>query len=937
MGKESKDRDRREKDRKKDRDREKDRERDKKKGRKRSRSRERHRSRSPREKRKRESKETKAQSESSSNDDDYTMDDILAMKTTDQSALLQKMALHQKKAWTLDDEDEELLEDVQTLDQNNAIQAVTAALGTDNIKPNNVKKEVEDDEDPLDAFMAGISKQVSKKPPPAPAPAPAKGKGKVVTLKAVETDTKKGEIMEADDNQDVVVDDVDIQKVASLTTKGRLLAQTDHEKIYYRPFRKAFYTETSDIARMSKVDVEAYREELDGIKVRGKKVPKPIKTWAQCGVDFKTLQVLKRFSYEKPTPIQTQAIPAILSGRDVIGIAKTGSGKTLAFLLPMFRHVLDQDPLADMDGPIAIIMAPTRELAMQTWKEANKFAKVLDLRVVCVYGGVGISEQIADLKRGAEIIVCTPGRMMEMLAANSGKVTNLRRTTYLVLDEADRMFDMGFEPQVMKIVENIRPDRQTVLFSATFPRQMEALAKKTLKDAVEIQVGGRSVVCSDVVQNAVILEEHQKLLKLLELLGIYYEQGSVIIFVDKQEKADTVLNELILNGYSSCASLHGGIDQFDRDSTITDFKNGTIKIMVATSVAARGLDVKGLILVVNYDCPNHYEDYVHRVGRTGRAGNRGYAYTFVLAEGQERMAGEVCRAFESAGSTPPEELKVMFEKFKEEMAAQGKEVHLGGKGFTGSGFKYDEAEAEAVASKKTMAKLVAGMEAGDDDEDDTYQEMEKLCKSKRRLVNGNMPALRIDEGPPANPAAVESKKEAAAKIAARIAAEKIVQNPEKDNATKTAEAILRGDGQQVGLSSKNKAQKIAEQLNSRLNHIADESMALIGTSEETEYFEEELEINDFPQQVRYKICSRDNLRHINEYADVGISVKGTYYPEKRQPKPGDDRKLYLFLEARTELNLRKAKEEIFRIMKEAMRNLAVQTQRQPVGGRYNVF
>ncbi|XP_028519678.1 probable ATP-dependent RNA helicase DDX46 [Exaiptasia diaphana] len=211
-------------------------------------------------------------------------------------------------------------------------------------------------------------------------------------------------------------------------------------------------------------------------------------------------------SYEKPTPIQAQAIPAIMSGRDMIGIAKTGSGKTLAFLIPMFRHVKDQPPLERDEGPIGIVMTPTRELAIQIHRECKKFCKALNLRTVCVYGGTGISEQIAELKRGAEIIVCTPGRMIDMLTANNGRVTNCRRCTYLVLDEADRMFDMGFEPQVMRIIDCIRPDRQTVMFSATFPRQMEALARRILDKPVEIQVGGRSVVCSDVDQNVVIVK-----------------------------------------------------------------------------------------------------------------------------------------------------------------------------------------------------------------------------------------------------------------------------------------------------------------------------------------------------------------------------------------------------------------------------------------------
>ncbi|CDH93274.1 RNA helicase [Caenorhabditis elegans] len=342
----------------------------------------------------------------------------------------------------------------------------------------------------------------------------------------------------------------------------------------------------------------------------------------------------------------------------------------------------------------------------------RKFKKNFYIEVACTYGGVGISEQIADLKRGAEIVVCTPGRMIDVLAANSGKVTNLRRVTYLVLDEADRMFDKGFEPQIMKVVNNIRPDKQTVLFSATFPRHMEALARKVLDKPVEILVGGKSVVCSDITQNAVICAEHQKFLKLLELLGMYYEEGSSIVFVDKQEKADDIVDQLMRTGYNSVAPLHGGIDQHDRDSSIADFKTGVIKVLVATSVAARGLDVKNLILVVNYDCPNHYEDYVHRVGRTGRAGRKGYAYTFVLPEHQEKMAGEICRAFETAGCKPPADLKAMFERFKSEMAAEGKEVKLGGKGFEGSGYKYDEGEAEADANKKRMTRLTAQLQRG---------------------------------------------------------------------------------------------------------------------------------------------------------------------------------------------------------------------------------
>ncbi|VDO66377.1 unnamed protein product, partial [Haemonchus placei] len=826
----------------------------------------------------------------------------------------------EKKMWSLeDDEDDDLQEAVGSSD-------VKPEAATENgTEQKQAAAQVEDDEeDPLDAFMSGLRKDLQKDRPT--------GGVRVVNINTSK-EKEKGLVLENEDRSDFVVEDIDMEQVpASLCHKGRMLPTTDHSKVYYRPFRKDFYVETPEIAKMTKEEVKAYREELDGIEVKGNKCPKPIKTWAQCGVEFKILQQLKKLGYTKPTPIQAQAIPCIMAGRDLIGIAKTGSGKTLAFLLPMFRHILDQPELEELDGPIAIIMSPTRELAMQTWKEANKFAKVLDIRVVCVYGGVGISEQIADLKRGAEVIVCTPGRMIDMLAANSGKVTNLRRVTYLVLDEADRMFDMGFEPQVMKIINNIRPDRQTVLFSATFPRQMEALARKILEKPIEIQVGGKSVVCADVTQNAVICEEHQKLLKLLELLGMYYEEGNVLVFVDKQEKADDIVAQLMRNGYS-CAPLHGGIDQFDRDSTITDFKNGTIKILVATSVAARGLDVKNLILVVNYDCPNHYEDYVHRVGRTGRAGNKGYAYTFILPEHQERMAGEVCRAFETAGAKPPPELKVMFEKFKAEMAAQGKTVHLGGKGFAGSGYKYDEDEAEAEATKKKMTRLVCGMEHGADDDDELDEQLSMMIKSKRRVVEGQM-----GQGSLKKTSDVEDKVAKAKAMAEKLATLRNLNAPaEKDAAQKAAEAIMKGgDMAPIEMTSKMIAKQLADKLNEKLNYLGGEALPEMNQEEEWQYFEEELDINDFPQQVRYRVCSRESLGHISEFADVGISVKGSHYPPGKEPKDGE-RKLYLLLEARHERNLKCAKEEIIRIMKDAFRQLTAQMQRSGPTGRYKVF
>lgn len=604
-----------------------------------------------------------------------------------------------KSSWNLEDEDDD--EEETEL----------------NLKRKQKEAEEEEEEDPLDAYMKEIytkkrstvkvampkklksesiksesdtvkmDTEVKNEENPVPVPEVPQKKVMIMSGVAKKTDTskQKGLIMEQDldgleydsDEEAAKMSQRDSESLESLAANGvpkiktkSEMVCTDHSKVYYRPFRKNFYVEVPEIAKMTQLELERYRLELEDIKVKGKNCPKPVRNWSQCGVSYKVSECLKKNLFEKPTPIQAQGIPIIMSGRDMIGIAKTGSGKTLAFLLPLFRHVLDQPELEADDGPIGIIMTPTRELAMQIAKEAKKFTKYLNINVVAIYGGTNISEQIAELKRGTEIIVCTPGRMIDMLAANNGRVTNLRRVTYVVLDEADRMFDMGFEPQVNKILENIRPDRQTVMFSATFPKKMEDLARKALIKPIEITIGGRSTVCKDVEQHVVVIEDDHKYLKLLELLGFFQESGSVIIFVDKQEDADDLVKNLLKNSYP-CMALHGGVDQCDRESIIGFFKNQNMPLLVATSIAARGLDVKDLILVVNYDCPNHYEDYVHRCGRTGRAGNKGFAYTFITPE-QRKYAGHLITALECSGTPVPDELKQMWEDYVKEMEAQGK-------------------------------------------------------------------------------------------------------------------------------------------------------------------------------------------------------------------------------------------------------------------------
>ncbi|KAJ4462725.1 putative DEAD-box ATP-dependent RNA helicase 42 [Paratrimastix pyriformis] len=482
--------------------------------------------------------------------------------------------------------------------------------------------------------------------------------------------------------------------------KRKEMPVIDHSAMDYLPFRKNFLIEPPEVRAMTDAQVAVLRQELEGIRIKGKDCPRPLKNWEMMGLNDRILYVLKeKLGFKQPTPIQAQAIPAIMAGRDVIASAKTGSGKTLAYVLPMLRHVLDQPRVELGEGPIALIIAPTRELAVQIYHDARKLAIACGLRVLCAYGGSGISEQIAELKRGAEVVVCTPGRMIDLLCANSGRVTNLKRASYVVLDEADRMFDMGFIPQVTRIMENVQPDRQTVL-SAT-PRQLEALARQILKRPLEIIVGGKSVVCSDVTQQVLMVDEQNKFVRLLEILKEHHNRGQVIVFVAQQEKADGLFKQLVQAGYS-CMPLHGGRDQADRDSTITDFKNGEINILVATSVAARGLDVKSLVLVVNYECPNHLEDYVHRVGRTGRAGNKGTAITFVTPE-EEKYAPDLVRALQESKAAIPEDLKKMAEDFQAKLSQNLAHAHSSG--FGGKGFKFDETEAAQKDAELTAQKI----------------------------------------------------------------------------------------------------------------------------------------------------------------------------------------------------------------------------------------
>nr|AAD46404.1 ethylene-responsive RNA helicase [Solanum lycopersicum] len=393
------------------------------------------------------------------------------------------------------------------------------------------------------------------------------------------------------------------------------------------PFEKNFYVESPSIAAMTEGEVEEYRRRRE-ITIEGRDVPKPIKSFHDVGFPDYVLQEIEKAGFTEPTPIQAQGWPMALKGRDLIGIAETGSGKTIAYLLPAIVHVNAQPILDHGDGPIVLVLAPTRELAVQIQQEATKFGASSRIKNTCIYGGVPKGPQVRDLQKGVEIVIATPGRLIDMLESNH---TNLRRVT-IVLDEADRMLDMGFEPQIRKCISDT-PDRQTLYWSATWPKNVNHV----------------SSACGNRLGD----QKYNKLVKLLEDIM----DGSRILIFRTLKGCDQVTRQLRMDGWPAL-SIHGDKSQAERDWVLSEFKAGKSPIMTATDVAARGLDVKDVKFVINYDFPGSLEDYVHRIGRTGRAGASGTAYTFFTAA-NARFAKDLVNILEEAGQKVSPELAKM--------------------------------------------------------------------------------------------------------------------------------------------------------------------------------------------------------------------------------------------------------------------------------------
>jgi ATP-dependent RNA helicase RhlE len=350
-------------------------------------------------------------------------------------------------------------------------------------------------------------------------------------------------------------------------------------------------------------------------------IPKMDTAFTQLGLSDALAFGVQEMGYLTPTPIQAQAIPFILAGRDVIGSAQTGTGKTAAFALPIIQRLGAHGALR------VLILEPTRELALQVEEAFQKFAKFTDLRVTIVYGGVGYGKQLEDLKSGMDILAATPGRLLDHLEQGN---CSLEQIDILVLDEVDRMLDMGFLPDVKRIVAKCPKARQTLFFTATLPAEIEQLAAWALRDPAKVEIG-RTHSAADTVSHAFYPVVATQKFELLQLLLERTDFKSVLIFCRTRMGADRIANRLVSKGHT-VGVLHSDRSQRERIEALDGFKTGKFEVLVATDIAARGLDIAGVSHVINYDVPENAEDYVHRIGRTGRAQNTGDAFTMVTEE-----------------------------------------------------------------------------------------------------------------------------------------------------------------------------------------------------------------------------------------------------------------------------------------------------------------
>ncbi|KAK6128320.1 hypothetical protein DH2020_037934 [Rehmannia glutinosa] len=390
------------------------------------------------------------------------------------------------------------------------------------------------------------------------------------------------------------------------------------------------------------------------ITVTGDKVPQPFTSFGATGFPPEILREAQQAGFSAPTPIQAQSWPVALQGRDIVAIAKTGSGKTLGYLIPGFIHLKERRNNPRL-GPTVLVLSPTRELATQIQDEAVKFGRSSKITCTCLYGGAPKGPQLKDLDRGVDIVVATPGRLNDILEMR--RVT-LHQVSYLVLDEADRMLDMGFEPQIRKIVKEVPSRRQTLMYTATWPKEVRRIAADLLVNPVQVNIGNVDELAANkaITQYVEVMSPMDKRPRLEQILRSQEPGSKIIIFCSTKRMCDQLAGNLTRQ--FGAAAIHGDKSQSERDHVLNQFRTGRSPVLVATDVAARGLDIKDIRVVINYDFPTGVEDYVHRIGRTGRAGATGVAYTF-FCDYDSKHASDLVKLLEGANQSVPDEVRDM--------------------------------------------------------------------------------------------------------------------------------------------------------------------------------------------------------------------------------------------------------------------------------------
>jgi len=414
-----------------------------------------------------------------------------------------------------------------------------------------------------------------------------------------------------------------------------------------------FTNQFSQAGNGSQMSTEAYRAKHE-ITIVGNESPAPFMTFQSTGFPSEILREVLQAGFSAPTPIQAQSWPIALKGRDIVAVAKTGSGKTLGYLIPGFI-LLKRLQHNSREGPTVLVLSPTRELATQIQDEAIKFGRSSRISSTCLYGGAPKGPQLRELDRGADVVVATPGRLNDILEMNR---VSLRQVSYLVLDEADRMLDMGFEPQIRKIVKQIPSKRQTLMYTATWPKEVRKIASDLLVNPIQVNIGNTDqlVANKSITQHVEVISHSEKSRRLDQILRSQEPGSKVIIFCSTKRMCDQLARNL--SRQYGASAIHGDKSQAERDSVLSDFRSGRCPVLVATDVAARGLDIKDIRVVVNYDFPTGVEDYVHRIGRTGRAGATGSAYTF-FGDQDSKYASDLVKILEGADQSVPQQLKEM--------------------------------------------------------------------------------------------------------------------------------------------------------------------------------------------------------------------------------------------------------------------------------------